>query len=427
MKKYVVSFISYLLLIGLFIPSCTQDNPIAESPVKSGEGELMTAQLTEELDIWENDLIKLVKTEKLAHDVYSKFSELFPDNPVFEHTAASERVHWTRISDLIATYDNLGDPTRDGDGVAYAPGVFDDAEDDYTTDYNTLTDFGGNDVTSAFQVGYLVECLEILTITKALASAAEAGISEVQVFYNCLRNAEPHHLKAYNWNLLRVNVENYWNSLNSDFEEFFGDGDLTVLEPIVTEILQGQTAPGNGNGGTCPGCGLGPFTNHCPCGFGPCGTDGTVAATLSEAELNDLVFLVKLEKMAHEVYTTLSQTYSTMPILGNISAAEYRHWKVLQNLFVKYGETDPTKDGDTDLGFSCYNDEAMSNDYQEAIDYGAASLVQAMETGAILEQLELDSLTNAVGRTTLPDLTTIYTHFINADGAHLNAFEKHTE
>jgi len=427
MKKYLLSFISYLLLIGLFIPSCTQDSSITDSPEKSKEGEMMTAQLNEDLEVWEVDLLTLAKTEKLAHDLYSELNALFPDNPVFEHTAASELVHWTRISDLIATYDNLDDPTRDGDGVAYGPGVFDDENDDFTTVYSSMLDFAGDDVTKAFKVGYLIECLEILNVSKATTSATDAAISEALAVYSCLETAEPHHLKAYNWNLLKVGVEYNWELIADDFGDFFSEEDLTILDPVVTDILEDQTAPGNGGGGTCPGCGLGPYTNDCPCGLGPCGTtDGTTTATLSEAELNDLIYLVKLEKMAYEVYTTLGQTYSTMPILGNISEAEYRHWKVLQNLFVKYSETDPTKDGEVDLGIGLYNDDDMSDAYDEAITYGGVSLLQAMETGAIIEQLELDSLNNALGRTVLPDLTTIYNNFINADGAHLTAFEKHT-
>ena len=428
MKKYLLSFISYILLIGLFIPSCTQDSLVTDSPEKSKEGEMMTAQLNEDLEAWEVDLLTLAKAEKLAYDLYTKLSTLYPDNLVFEHTAASELVHWTRISDLIATYDNLDDPTRDDDGTAYDPGVFEDESDDYTTVYSMALDFVGNDVTKAFKVGYFIECLEILNVSKAITSATDASVAEALAVYSCLENAEPHHLKAYNWNLLKMGVEYNWDLLNGDFGDFFAEEDITILDPIVTEILEDQTAPGNGNGGTCPGCGLGPFTNDCPCGLGPCGTtDGTTTATLSETELNDLIYLVKLEKMAYEVYTTLGQTYSSMPILGNISEAENRHWKVLQNLFVKYDETDPTLDenGD-DLATGLYNDADMEDAYQETIDYGAVSLLQAMETGTIIEQLELDSLNNALGRTTLPDLTTIYTNFISADGAHLTAFEKHT-
>lgn len=426
MKKYLLSFISYLLLIGLFIPSCTQDNPIADSPEKSKEGEMMTAQLTEDLEVWEVDLLTLAKTEKLAHDLYTELSALYPDNPVFTHTASSELVHWTRISDLIATYDNLNDPTRDNDGVAYGPGIFDDAEDDFTTSYNTLLTGGKVDVFTALKAGFTVEALEILKVSVAVQSATAADISEALAVYSCLEKAEPHHLKAYNWNLLKLDVTYDIATASTDFAGIFTADEVTALQDLISSILEDQNSTFDDTT-VCPRCGLGPFTNDCPCGIGPCGTSGTATATLSEAELNALIYLVKLEKMAYEVYTTLGQIYSTMPILENISEAEYRHWKVLQNLFVKYGETDPTKDGDVDLDIGLYNDDDMSDAYDEAIAYGGVSLLQAMETGAIIEQLELDSLSNALGRTTLPDLTTIYTNFINADGAHLDAFNKHTD
>ncbi|GET32466.1 hypothetical protein PbJCM13498_13290 [Prolixibacter bellariivorans] len=425
MKKYLLSFISYLLLIGLFIPSCTQDSPITDSPEKSKEGEMATAQLTEDLEAWEIDLYTLAKTEKLAYDLYNELKVMYPNNPVFAHTASSELVHWTRISNLIATYDNLNDPTRDDGGTAYGPGVFDDAEDDFTTFYSTLA--GAKvDVLTALKAGYTVEALEILKVYVAVQSATTAQISEALAAYSCLEKAEPHHLKAYNWNLLKLDITYDISTASTDFAGIFTDDEVTQLQDLISSILEDQNSTFTGTT-VCPGCGLGPFTNDCPCGLGPCGTDGTTTATLSDAELADLVLLVKVEKLAYDVYYTLGQTYTTPPILGNITEAENRHWKVLQNLFVKYGETDPTLDGSgLDLATGLYNDADMEEAYQEYVDYGVVSLLQAMETGTLIEQLELDKLNSALGNTTLPDLTTIYTNFISADGAHMTAFENHT-
>ena len=426
MKKYLLSFISYLLLIGLFIPSCTQDSPITDSPEKSKEGEMATAQLTEDLEAWEIDLLTLAKAEKLAYDLYNELKVLYPNNPVFDHTASSELRHWTRISDLIATYDNLDDPTRDDGGTAYDPGVFDDAADDFTTFYNTLIAGAGTDVLTALKVGYVVEALEILKVDVAVQSATAADISEALAVYNCLVNAEPHHLKSYNWNLLKLGLTYDIATASTDFTGIFTDDEVTQLQNLISAILDDQNSTFTSTT-VCPGCGLGPYTNDCPCGLGPCGTDGTTTATLSDTELADLVLLVKIEKLAYDVYSTLGQTYTTPPILGNITEAENRHWKVLQNLFVKYGETDPTLDEyGVDLTTGLYNDADMEVAYQEYIDYGVVSLLQAMETGALIEQLELDKLNSALGNTTLPDLTTIYNNFLSADGTHLTAFENHT-
>jgi len=426
MKKYLLSFISYLLLIGLFIPSCTQDSPFTDSPEKSKEGEMATAQLTEDLEAWEIDLYTLAKTEKLAYDLYNELKVMYPNNPVFAHTASSELVHWTRISNLIATYDNLNDPTRDDGGTAYGPGVFDDTEDDFTTFYSTLIAGAKVDVLTALKAGYTVEALEILNVYVAVQSATTAQISEALAAYSCLEKAEPHHLKAYNWNLLKLDITYDISTASTDFAGIFTDDEVTQLQDLISSILDDQNSTFTGTT-VCPGCGLGPFTNDCPCGLGPCGTDGTTTATLSDAELADLVLLVKIEKLAYDVYYTLGQTYTTPPILGNITEAENRHWKVLQNLFVKYGETDPTLDGSgLDLATGLYNDADMEEAYQEYVDYGVVSLLQAMETGTLIEQLELDKLNSALGNTTLPDLTTIYTNFISADGAHMTAFENHT-
>ena len=72
-----------------------------------------------------------------------------------------------------------------------------------------------------------------------------------------------------------------------------------------------------------------------------CQVPSAVSATpLSDAEKEALVFMVEEEKLAHDVYAALYDTWGTN-VFQNIMTSEAKHMASLQVLIERYGLTDP--------------------------------------------------------------------------------------
>jgi len=66
----------------------------------------------------------------------------------------------------------------------------------------------------------------------------------------------------------------------------------------------------------------------------------TVQLTLSEAELDDILYMREEKKLARDAYLTLHEQWGT-PVFANISWAEQRHMDRMLGLVEHYGLVDP--------------------------------------------------------------------------------------
>lgn len=101
--------------------------------------------------------------EKLARDVYLKFAEWYPDQPVFSDIATkSEQTHTDTMRDRLTFY-NIEDPNPDTNNIPDSLGVFTGEEWRKYFDYRyaQLTNWGYQSELDALHAGALIEELDM--------------------------------------------------------------------------------------------------------------------------------------------------------------------------------------------------------------------------------------------------------------------------
>ena len=169
MRKQLVTFAS-LALLGLAAPLMAAEAPTDEVAD-------MLAFMREE--------------EKLAHDVYLLFSEMYAGEDggakIFARITDSEQRHTDSVRELLDAY-GLTDPA-----AGLAPGEF--ANDDLQALYTTLVEVGSAGYTEALGVGVVIEQKDMTDIVAAIELSVDYA-DIVQVYSNLLAGSE-HHLAAF--------------------------------------------------------------------------------------------------------------------------------------------------------------------------------------------------------------------------------------
>lgn len=155
----------------------------AESPAgdatDTGVGQLAAESETVEL------LTYLIEEEKLAHDVYTVFYDMYGAK-VFGNILESESKHQDQVMGLLDAYD-VADPRSS------ELGVFNDKE--LQALYDELISMGSKSAADAYQVGVLIEEKDIADITTQLATTPDQAVVDV---LEKLRSASENHLRAFN-------------------------------------------------------------------------------------------------------------------------------------------------------------------------------------------------------------------------------------
>lgn len=129
--------------------------------------------------------------EKLAHDVYLLFSEMYAGqtahSSIFANIATSEQRHTDAVRDLLEEY-GIADPA-----AALAAGEF--ANPDLQALYTTLVNVGSEGFTDALGVGVIIEEKDMTDIAAAIELSVDYA-DIVRVYSNLLSGSE-HHLAAF--------------------------------------------------------------------------------------------------------------------------------------------------------------------------------------------------------------------------------------
>jgi hypothetical protein len=201
-------------------------------------------------------LLFMREEEKLAHDVYIYFFNLYGEN-IFNRIANSEQRHTDAILGLINFY-GLTDP------ALATPGSFTNA--DLQTLYTTLINQGSTSIADALAVGALIEELDILDLDAELLNTSNENL--IKVYGNLLKGSH-NHLRAF-VKALDFNGVTYVPQLL----------DPAAYELIITSSNNGNGGNGTGtcNGtctGTCNGTGTGTCTGTGNPNGGPGNGNGT--------------------------------------------------------------------------------------------------------------------------------------------------------
>ncbi|MBP7049378.1 MAG: DUF2202 domain-containing protein [Phycisphaerae bacterium] len=142
-------------------------------------------------------------------------------------------------------------------------------------------------------------------------------------------------------------------------------------------------------------------------------------AELTAEETANILHMREEEKMARDVYLKFAEMYDCA-IFTRIAAAEQRHMDAVGLLVIKYGLTDPVTD-DTIGAFSTLDFETTYNTFVEA---GTASLLDALEVGVQIEELDIADLEAALLQTDKTDIQWVFENLLNASNNHWTAFTR---
>jgi hypothetical protein len=130
-------------------------------------------------------LLLMREEEKLARDVYLTLADQW-NVRVFSNIASSEATHMAAVGDLITRYDLVDPIVNDVRGIFTNP--------DLQKLYNDLVARGSVSVNEAFQVGALIEDLDIYDLENLLAKTDKA---DIMVVYENLQKGSRNHLRAF--------------------------------------------------------------------------------------------------------------------------------------------------------------------------------------------------------------------------------------
>jgi hypothetical protein len=140
---------------------------------------------------------------------------------------------------------------------------------------------------------------------------------------------------------------------------------------------------------------------------------------LSAAEIEGLTLMREEEKLARDVYTTLSDTWQ-LPIFGNIAMAEQRHIDALQMVFATYESEIDDRTFDYTVGV--FANGELAELYLQLVKRGKSSLVDALTVGATIEDLDLEDLEDLLARTENDHIRVVYNNLAKGSRNHLRSF-----
>ena len=140
-----------------------------------------------------------------------------------------------------------------------------------------------------------------------------------------------------------------------------------------------------------------------------------VATSISAEDIENLVWMREEEKLAHDVYVALFDLWQ-VPVFDNISQAETAHTEAVKSLLDSYGIEDPAVGNDPGI----FTNPDIQTLYDDLVAQGSRSLVDALEVGAYIEEMDILDLRER--ESTVADIDRVYDNLERGSRNHLRAF-----
>jgi len=142
-----------------------------------------------------------------------------------------------------------------------------------------------------------------------------------------------------------------------------------------------------------------------------------LAVALDADEIADLIFMREEEKLAHDVYMALYETWGQQ-IFSNIASSEQTHTDAVARLLERFGIEDPVVSAE--LGV--FADAGLQSLYDQLVAQGQTSLEDALRVGIAIEELDIVDLEERLERTDNTEIERVYTSLLKGSYNHLAAF-----
>lgn len=172
-----------------------------------------------------------------------------------------------------------------------------------------------------------------------------------------------------------------------------------------------NAAPGNPNRGpaAAPAQGANGQTQTAP-------KLSTPAASLSQAEIDGLLWMREEEKLARDVYNALYATWG-LSVFQSIAQSEQTHMDAVKGLLDRYGLADPAA---AEPGV--FTNPELQALYDRLVAQGRESVVAALQVGAAIEEIDILDLQKQLTLVAAADVQQVYTNLLRGSENHLRAF-----
>jgi hypothetical protein len=138
---------------------------------------------------------------------------------------------------------------------------------------------------------------------------------------------------------------------------------------------------------------------------------------LTQAEVDSLVFMREEEKLAHDVYLTLYDTWG-LPIFSNIAGSEQAHTDAVGNLLITFNIPDPADTSPAGV----FVNEDLQGLYDQLTELGAQSIADALKVGAAIEEIDILDLQESLELIEDESIQRVYENLLRGSENHLRAF-----
>lgn len=145
--------------------------------------------------------------------------------------------------------------------------------------------------------------------------------------------------------------------------------------------------------------------------------DPSETGEISDSEAQDLQYMREEEKLARDVYQELYDIWGQR-IFDNISKSEQTHTDSIKSLLELYNIDDPVV---SDARGEFTNQE-FTDLYNDLVETGKASLVDALKVGATIEDLDIFDLNERLERTSNENIITVYENLNRGSRNHIRSF-----
>lgn len=139
--------------------------------------------------------------------------------------------------------------------------------------------------------------------------------------------------------------------------------------------------------------------------------------TLDEETIDAILLLREEEKLARDVYLTLSLMYE-LPVFSNIARSEQQHMNLVALLLDRYGLPDPAAGN----GIGEFSDPWVQGLYDDLVESGAESLVNALFAGATIEDVDIYHLQHILDHSDFDDVNLIVQNMVAGSRNHMRSF-----
>jgi hypothetical protein len=139
--------------------------------------------------------------------------------------------------------------------------------------------------------------------------------------------------------------------------------------------------------------------------------------TISDEERSGLVFMREEEKLARDVYSALYDTWG-IQIFLNIAQSEQTHTEAVRTILTKYAIADPV----TDDTIGVFVNSDLQKLYTQLTTQGKTSVEEALNVGALIEDLDIADLQKQITLTDNEDIKLVYENLMRGSRNHLRSF-----